>query len=113
MIFNSVEVIWVDVSAIVELVGQVGFMGAILIGLLWKLNSELDKLDLYHNERHQEMKSELKELKDENKQDKAMFANAVTSFENSVREFTIMSSKMANLEHDVKEIRNDIRELKQ
>ena len=55
---------------------------------------------------------ELKELKDENKQDKAMFASAVASFENSVREFTIMSSKMANLEHDVKEIRNDIRELK-
>ena len=79
-----------DVTTILELISQVGVLGAILIGSLWKLNTELDKRDIYHNERHQEMKSELKELKDENKQDKVMFANAVTSFENSVREFTIM-----------------------
>ena len=102
-----------DTTTILELVSQVGVLGAILIGSLWKLNTELDKRDVYHNERHQEMKIELKELKDENKQDKIMFASAVASFENSVREFTVMSSKMANLEHDVKEIRNDIRELKQ
>lgn len=101
-----------DITAILELVGQAGMFGAILIGSLWKLNTELDKRDVYHNERHQEMKEQIKELRSENKQDKTMFASAVASFENSVREFTIMSAKMANLEHDVKEIRNDIRELK-
>ena len=58
------------------------------------------------------MKQELKELREENKQDKIMFASAVTSFENSVREFSTLSNKMTNLEHDVKEIRNNIRDLK-
>lgn len=101
-----------DITAILDLVSQAGVLGAILIGSLWKLNTELDKRDVYHNERHQEMKNEIKDLRDENKQDKVMFATAVASFENSVREFTTMSSKMANLEHDVKEIRNDIRDLK-
>ena len=101
-----------DASEIVKLIGDVGLIGAISIGALWKLNSELDKRDMYHNERHQEMKQELKELREENKQDKIMFASAVASFENSVKEFSTLSNKKTNLEHDVKEIRNNIRDLK-
>ena len=95
-----------DIAAILDMVGQVGLLGAILIGVIWKLNAELDKRDIYQNERHQEMREELKELREENKQDKATFASAVASFENSVREFSSLSSKMTNLEHDVREIRN-------
>lgn len=110
------EVNWVDATTILELVSQVGVLGAILIGSLWKLNTELDKRDTYHNERHQEMKEELKELRDENKQDKAMFMSAIQSFDLSVKQssdmFNNMSSKMTNLEFDVKEIKNNVRELK-
>ena len=105
-----------DASEIVKLIGDVGLIGAISIGALCKLNSELDKRDTYHNERHQEMKEELKELRDENKQDKAMFMSAIQSFDLSVKQssdmFNNMSSKMTNLEFDVKEIKNNVRELK-
>ena len=58
------------------------------------------------------MKDEIKELREISKQEKSVFANAVISFDNSVKEFAIMSNKMVSMEHDVKEIRNDIRELK-
>lgn len=106
-----------DASEIVKLIGDVGLIGAISIGALWKLNSELDKRDIYHNERHQEMKEELKELREENKQDKAMFMRAIQSFDLSVKQssdmFNSISSKMTNLEFDVKEIKNNVRELKQ
>ena len=47
-----------------------------------------------------------------NKQDKQMFTQAFATFDNAVREFSLMSNKMTNLEVDVKEIRNDIRDLK-
>lgn len=100
----------------VELIGKVGFMGAILIGALWKLNTELEKRDKLYNDRHHEMKEEIRELREENKEDKAMFTSAISSFNLSVQQagdmFNIMSNKMGNLEHDVKEIRNDIRDLK-
>lgn len=102
----------VDTQSLIELVGQVGVGGAVLVGAIWKLNSELDKRDKIYNERHQEMKDEIKELKEENKQDKQMFSQAFATFDNAVREFSLMSSKMTNLEVDVKEIRNDIRDLK-
>ena len=101
-----------ETAEFIKLIGDVGFIGAVTIGAIWKLNSELDKRDDIYNERHQEMKAEIKELREMSKQEKNVFANAVTSFDNSVREFTIMSNKMINMEHDVKEIRNDIRDLK-
>lgn len=105
-----------EITTIVELIGKVGFMGTILIGALWKLNMELEKRDKLYNDRHHEMKEEIRELREENKQDKTMFTNAISSFNLSVQQagdmFNIMSSKMGNLEHDVKEIRNDIRDLK-
>ena len=59
-----------NAESLIELVGQVGVGGAVLVGAIWKLNSELDKRDKIYNERHQEMKDEIKELKEENKQDK-------------------------------------------
>lgn len=104
--------ITLDVKSLVELIGQVGVCGTLLVAVVGKLNAELDKRDKIYNERHQEMKEEIRELKEDKKQDKLMFTQAISTFDNAVREFSIMSNKMTNLEVDVKEIRNDIRYLK-
>ena len=65
----------------------------------------------------------MKTSEEEAKEEKRIFSDAVASFENSVREFSNLSNKMTNLEHDVRdiktnlehdvrEIRNDIKDLK-
>ena len=61
-----------ETAEFIKMIGDVGFIGAVTIGAIWKLNSELDKRDNIYNERHQEMKDEIRELRDENRQAKLM-----------------------------------------
>lgn len=112
-----------DIQATLDLIGQVGLLGAIAVGGLLKLNSELDKRDIYHDKRHEEMKEqmkeyreetkkEMKELKDENKADKAMYIRSIEAFELSQNHSSETSNKITSIEHHIEEIRNDIRDLK-
>lgn len=112
-----------DIQSILDLISQVGLLGTIAVGGLLKLNSELDKRDVYHNKRHEEMKeqmkeyreetrNEMKELKAENKADKAMFVRAIETFELSQDNSSETSIKITSIEHHIEEIRSDIRELK-
>lgn len=123
-----------NAETIVDLIQNVGVLGAMFVGMTWKLNNELDKRDaLYNNiiqrqqedseQRIQEMRDDINTIREEAKEEKRVFSDAVASFENSVREFSNLSNKMTNLEqdvrdiktsleHDVREIRNDIKDLK-
>ena len=111
-----------------ELIQSVGVLGAMFVGITWKLNTELDKRDvLYKNiiqqqkddseKRIMEMKDDIAMLREEAKAEKRIFSSAVSSFENSVREFSNLSSKMTNLESDVKDIKisleHDVREIRE
>lgn len=123
-----------DANTIMDLIQNVGILGAMFVGITWKLNNELDKRDVLYNniirqqkddseQRIQEMKKDINTIREEAREEKRVFSNAVASFESSVREFSSLSNKMTNLEHDVRdiktslehdvrEIRNDIKELK-
>lgn len=123
-----------NAETIVDLIQNVGVLGAMFVGITWKLNNELEKRDaLYNNiiqrqqedseQRIQQMKDDINTIREEAKEEKRIFSDAVASFENSVREFSNLSNKMTNLEqdvrdiktsleHDVREIRNDIKDLK-
>lgn len=123
-----------NAETIVDLIQNVGVLGAMFVGITWKLNNELEKRDtLYNNiiqrqqedseQRIQQMKEDINTIREEAKEEKRIFSDAVASFENSVREFSNLSNKMTNLEHDVRdiktnlehdvrEIRNDIKDLK-
>lgn len=123
-----------DANTIMDLIQNVGILGAMFVGITWKLNNELDKRDVLYNniirqqkddseQRIQEMKEDINTIREEAREEKRVFSNAVASFESSVREFSSLSNKMTNLEHDVRdiktslehdvrEIRNDIKELK-
>ena len=123
-----------NTETIVDLIQNVGVLGAMFVGITWKLNNELEKRDtLYNNiiqrqqedseQRIQEMRNDINLIREEAKEEKRIFSDAVASFENSVREFSNLSNKMTNLEqdvrdiktsleHDVREIRNDIKDLK-
>lgn len=123
-----------NTETIVDLIQNVGVLGAMFVGITWKLNNELEKRDtLYNNiiqrqqedseQRIQEMRNDINLIREEAKEEKRIFSDAVASFEGSVREFSNLSNKMTNLEHDVRdiktsleqdvrEIRNDIKDLK-
>lgn len=123
-----------NAETIVDLIQNVGVLGAMFVGMTWKLNNELDKRDAIYNniiqrqqedseQRIQEMRDDINTIREEAKEEKRIFSDAVASFENSVREFSNLSNKMTNLEqdvrdiktsleHDVREIRNDIKDLK-
>lgn len=123
-----------NTETIVDLIQNVGVLGAMFVGITWKLNNELEKRDtLYNNiiqrqqedseQRIQEMRNDINLIREEAKEEKRIFSDAVASFESSVREFSNLSNKMTNLEHDVRdiktsleqdvrEIRNDIKDLK-
>ena len=123
-----------NAETIADLIQNVGVLGAMFVGITWKLNNELEKRDtLYNNiiqrqqedseQRIQEMRNDINLIREEAKEEKRIFSDAVASFEDSVREFSNLSNKMTNLEHDVRdiktsleqdvrEIRNDIKDLK-
>lgn len=123
-----------DVNAITDLIQNVGLLGTVFVGITWKLNNELEKRDkLYNNiiqrqqedseHRIQEMKDDINIIRQEAREEKRVFANAVATFESSVREFSSLNNKISNLEsdvrdiktsleHDVREIRSDIKDLR-
>lgn len=116
-----------NTETIVDLIQNVGVLGAMFVGITWKLNNELEKRDtLYNNiiqrqqedseQRIQEMRNDINLIREEAKEEKRIFSNAVASFEDSVREFSNLSNKMTNLEHDVRDIKTsleqDVREIR-
>lgn len=116
-----------NTETIVYLIQNVGILGAMFIGITWKLNNELDKRDVLYNNiiqqqknnsdaRIKEMKDDINIIKEEAREEKRVFASAVATFESSVREFSNLSNKMTSLEHDVREIKtsleHDVREIR-
>ena len=116
-----------NAETIADLVQNVGVLGAMFVGITWKLNNELEKRDtLYNNiiqrqqedseQRIQEMRNDINLIREEAKEEKRIFSDAVASFEDSVREFSNLSNKMTNLEHDVRDIKTsleqDVREIR-
>ena len=108
-----------NAETIADLVQNVGVLGAMFVGITWKLNNELEKRDaLYNNiiqrqqedseQRIQQMKEDINTIREEAKEEKRVFSDAVASFENSVREFSNLSNKMTNLEHDVRDIKTNL-----
>ena len=116
-----------NTETIVDLIQNVGVLGAMFVGITWKLNNELEKRDtLYNNiiqrqqedseQRIQEMRNDINLIREEAKEEKRIFSDAVASFEDSVREVSNLSNKMTNLEHDVRDIKTsleqDVREIR-
>lgn len=60
------------------------------------------------NERVDDLKSDIKELKDENKQDKLLFTQAINTFQKSTEEFTKLGNDLAEIKSDIKGIDKDI-----
>lgn len=112
-----------DMNVIITAIGSIGFPSAIAVYLLWKRDKDkrefmdtLDKKDRenreFTNDRINEMKVELKEVKEENKEDKKMFKDALDTFQKSVIESKTIGNDISYIKTEMKDIKADIESIK-
>lgn len=94
-----------DLQVIIPLISQYGLP---MVGMVFIYM----KLDKAQKDAQIKMEERIQELKDDGKEDKVMFNTAINSFNNSVQEFKTVNCKMTNLELDIREIKNDLTEIK-
>lgn len=103
--FNVSPLIGILVCGVVALGGCIIF--------LFKQVDKKDKLnreDTY--KRVDELRDDIKELKLENKEDKKMFMDAITSFNKSTDEFRQVGRDMAEIKTDIKSIDKELTNIK-
>lgn len=94
-----------DMSKVVSTVGFPITMVLILIGGFIALFKYINQKDKQNRE---DTKEQIKVLRDENKEDKVLFRDAIKQFESSVKEFKSVNREMTGIKDDIKDVKQDI-----
>lgn len=83
------------------MIPTLGF-GTVACVYLWKYINKKDE------ENRQDTKQQIRELKDENKEDKKLFQSAIDSFNVSVQEFKNVQQETVGIKSDLVEVKQDL-----
>lgn len=88
-------------QSLISMIPTIGF-GTVACYFLWQYINKKDE------QNRLDTKEQIKELKDENKEDKRLFQSAIDSFNISVQEFKSVQTETNTIKDDLREVKKDL-----